>query len=56
MENPFEQILGNDTLPEIIKARVMEDINLIKLGFDLATLFVVKNPKIINESIKNFKK
>src|SRR5690606_18398379 len=56
MENPFEQILSNDTLPEIIKARVMDDINPIKLGFDLANLFVVNTAKIIHESIKNLKK
>ncbi|MEZ4971553.1 MAG: hypothetical protein R2814_18145 [Flavobacteriaceae bacterium] len=56
MENPFEQILSNDALPEIIKSKVMDDINLIKLGLDLANLFVVKNPKTINESIKNLKK
>tara|TARA_R110000744_G_scaffold258797_1_gene374101 strand:+ start:221 stop:391 length:171 start_codon:yes stop_codon:yes gene_type:complete len=56
MENPFEHILYNDALPEIIKTRVMDDINLIKLGLDLANLFVIKNPKAINESIKNLKK
>lgn len=56
MENPFEQILRNDRLPEIIKSRVMDDINLIKFGLDLANLFVIKNPKVINESLKNLKK
>jgi len=56
MENPFKQLLYNEALPELIKDKVMEDINLIKLGLDLADLFVIKNPKIIEESFKKPKK
>jgi len=56
MENPFKQLLYNETLPELIKDKVMEDINLIKLGLDLADLFVVKNPQTLGESLKKPKK
>lgn len=56
MENPFKQLLYNEALPEMIKGKVMDDINLIKLGIDLADLFVIKNPKTIKESLKKPKK
>ena len=56
MENPFKQLLYDEALPEVIKGRVMDDINLIKLGLDLADLFVIKNPRTIKESLKKPKK
>jgi hypothetical protein len=56
VENPFKQLLYNEALPELIKGKVMEDVNLIKLGLDLADLFVVKNPQTIKESLKKPKK
>jgi len=56
MENPFKQLVFNEALPEVIKDKVMKDINLITLGLDLADLFVVKNPRTIKESLKNPKK
>jgi len=56
MENPFKQLIYREALPELIKEKVMEDINLIKLGLDLADLFVIKNPQIIKESFKKPKK
>lgn len=56
MENPFKQLLYNEALPELIKGKVMDDINLIKLGLDLADLFVIKNPKTLTESFKKPKK
>lgn len=56
MENPFKQLVYRETLPELIKEKVMADINLIKLGLDLADLFLVKNPQTLNETFKKPKK
>ncbi len=47
MKNPFKEILEHEKLPEIIKDRVIKDINLINLSIDLADLFLVKNPDIV---------
>jgi len=47
LKNPFKEILEDEQLPEIIKNRVMKDINLINLSIDLADLFLVKNPEIM---------
>ncbi|MCE7056100.1 hypothetical protein LZF95_15565 [Algoriphagus sp. AGSA1] len=46
MKNPFKDILEHEKLPELIKGRVMKDINLINLTIDLADLFLIKNPSV----------
>ncbi len=51
MKNPFKDILEDEKLPELIKNRVMKDINLINLTIDLADLFLVKNPGIFKTII-----
>ncbi|MDR7130859.1 hypothetical protein J2X69_003218 [Algoriphagus sp. 4150] len=53
MKNPFKEILEHDQLPEIIKNRVMKDVNLINLTIDLADLFLVKNPGIFKTVFDN---
>jgi hypothetical protein len=53
MENPFKEIIHNELLPEIIKKRVVDDINLIKLSLDLADLFMVKYPNTLEEFLKD---
>lgn len=47
MENPFKEILHNETVPEVLKEKVINDISLIKLSIDLADLFAVKYPATI---------
>ncbi|WPR77186.1 hypothetical protein [Algoriphagus sp. NG3] len=51
MKNPFKDILEDEKLPELIKNRVMKDINLINLTIDLADLFLVQNPGIFKTII-----
>lgn len=53
MENPFKSIISNEKLPDIIKARVLDDINMIKLALDIADLLVVKYPDTLGDIIKN---
>ncbi|WP_192348510.1 hypothetical protein [Algoriphagus sp. Y33] len=53
MKNPFKEILEHDQLPEIIKNRVMKDVNLINLTIDLADLFLVKNPGLFKTVFSN---
>lgn len=59
MENPFKNIIENQQVPEILRERVMNDVNIIKLSLDMADLFAVKNPSsifnLIDTSSKNKK-
>lgn len=55
MENPFKNIISNEKLPEIIKSRVLYDINMIKLALDMTDLLFVKYPDTIGDIIKNKK-
>lgn len=52
MENPFKKIITNEKLPDKIRARVIDDINMIKLALDLTDLLVVKYPDTISNVIK----
>jgi hypothetical protein len=47
VKNPFKEILEDEQLPEVIRTRVMNDIDLIRLSLDLSDLFLVKNPDIL---------
>lgn len=49
MNNPFKEILENEQLPEIIRKRVIDDIDLINLSLQVADLFVVKTPEVISD-------
>lgn len=55
MENPFKKIITNEKLPDKIRARVLDDINMIKLALDITDLLVVKYPDTIGNIIKNKK-
>jgi len=63
MANPFKEIIENQSVPDILKEKVLSDVDTIKLTLDIADLFLVKYPNTIggllnNESIndKNNKK
>lgn len=49
MENPFKKIQHKETLPEVIKEKVLKDVSRIQLALDLADLFVVKYPDTIGD-------
>ncbi len=49
MDNPFKNILTNEKVPEILKDKVINDINFIKLSLDMADLFTVKYPSVVKE-------
>ena len=49
MGNPFKKILQNQELPQRIKSKVLNDIDMIKLSIDIADLFVVKYPNTIGD-------
>ncbi len=49
MGNPFKEILTNEKVPEILRDKVVNDINFIKLSLDMADLFVVKYPSVVKE-------
>lgn len=47
MNNPFKEILQHKEVPDALKQKVLNDINMIKLTMDVADLFLVKYPKTI---------
>lgn len=47
MSNPFKKILHHNEVPEVLKQKVLNDINMIKLTIDVADLFLVKYPNTV---------
>ncbi|PCE64815.1 hypothetical protein [Sediminicola luteus] len=52
MENPFEQVIQNEKLPEVLKEKVMKDVALVKLTLDLADLLMVKYASSVESLLK----
>jgi len=52
MKNPFKQVVNSEKLPDIIKDKVMDDINLVKLALDITDLVTVKYPETISTFLK----
>lgn len=46
MENPFKKIIQEKELPDAIKDKVINNVNLIKLSLELSELFFVSVPDI----------
>ncbi len=55
MENPFKKVIHSEKLPDIIKNKVMDDINVVKLALDVTDLLAIKYPEALND-IFNFSK
>lgn len=49
MSNPFKKILHHYEVPEVLKQKVLNDINMIKLTIDIADLFLVKYPNTVGD-------
>lgn len=49
MSNPFKKILQHQEVPKVLKQKVLNDINIIKLTMDIADLFLVKYPSTIGD-------
>lgn len=49
MSNPFKKILHHYEVPEVLKEKVLNDINMIKLTIDVADLFLVKYPNTFGD-------
>lgn len=49
MSNPFRKILHHYEVPEVLKQKVLNDINMIKLTIDIADLFLVKYPNTVGD-------
>ena len=52
MNNPFKKILHHYEVPEVLKQKVLNDVNMIKLTIDVADLFLVKYPNTIGSFLK----
>ena len=44
MENPFKKVINSEKLPDIIRDKVMDDINVVKLALDVTDLLTIKYP------------
>jgi hypothetical protein len=53
MDNPFKNLINNYEVPEVLKQKVLNDINLIKLSLDMADLFMVKYPNTIGDLLNS---
>ncbi|MHC5200926.1 hypothetical protein [Myroides sp. LJL119] len=47
MENPFKKILRDEKLPEYLKDRVIDNLNVIKLTIDVSELYAVQVPQAL---------
>lgn len=51
MENPFKRILRDEKLPEYLKDRVIDDLNVIKLTIDISELYTVTVPQTLGSLV-----
>ena len=49
MENPFKKVIHSEKLPDIIRDKVMDDINVVKLALDVTDLLTIKYPEAIDD-------
>ncbi|MEE9409017.1 MAG: hypothetical protein V3V28_13190 [Polaribacter sp.] len=56
MNNPFKTILHHYEVPKMLKQKVLNDVNMIKLTLDIADLFMVKYPNTIGDFMSNSSK
>lgn len=52
MNNPFKKIIQSEELPDSIKKKVFDDVEIVKLSLELADLFTVKYPSSLEELLK----
>ena len=49
MKNSFKKILTNHEVPKVLKNKILDDIGMIRLTFDIADLFLLKYPGTISD-------
>ena len=49
MQNPFKKIFDHQEVPKMLKDKVLNDVDMIKLTLDIADLFVVKYPNTVGD-------
>ncbi|WP_405609150.1 hypothetical protein [Polaribacter sp. Asnod1-A03] len=47
MDNPFKKIIHHHGVPDVLKEKILGDIDAIKLTLDIADLFLVKYPDTV---------
>ncbi|RCS28257.1 hypothetical protein DUT90_01360 [Polaribacter sp. WD7] len=53
MDNPFKRIIHHQSVPEVLKKKVLSDIGMIKLTLDIADLFLVKYPNTVGDLLSS---
>jgi len=56
IENPFKKIIQEIELPEAMKDKVINNVNLIKLSLELSELFLVSIPDVVFNFMETEKK
>lgn len=49
MKNSFKKILTNHEVPKVLKNKILDDIGMIRLTFDIADIFLMKYPGTISD-------
>ncbi len=49
MKNSFKKILTNHEVPKVLKNKILDDIGMIRLTFDIADIFLLKYPGTISD-------
>ena len=49
MKNSFKKILTNHEVPRVLKNKILDDIGMIRLTFDIADIFLMKYPGTISD-------
>ena len=49
MKNSFKKILTNHEVPSVLKKKILDDIGMIRLTFEIADLFLLKYPGTISD-------
>jgi hypothetical protein len=55
MDNPFKQIIDNKEVPEALKEKVINNVNLIKLSLELSELYLVNMPEALCNLVSEIK-
>lgn len=48
MSNPFKKIVFHQEVPSILKQKILNDIDLLKLVMDMTDLFLIKYPNTLH--------
>ena len=49
MNNPFKKITTHYSVSKLIRSKVIDDVNMVKLSFKISDLFAKKHPTLLKD-------